>query len=378
MLLENPRLRPNVLGWISAAMTAGLLLAGLWPLNFSPHNNAGWLAGTNGLHFPGGEARSSYDPGGIVFSPHPFSASASPNPVAGALSLEIVLRPAQEPAGARARILSFADAAGVEPFFVGQWSTHLLVMIRRSNARGDEAAFREHDVNEALKAGQSRLITLTSDERGTAIYLDGRMARQIPGVSLLHPNASLAGHRVFLGNSPDGLHPWAGDVFGLALYDRALSPGEVQQNAAGWLHLGEQPAPALPLPLARYAFNQEAGEAISNQLGPINTLFMPALLVQRKPALSLDGFFRPGLGDLALNVGGFVPYGLAIALWLVTLRPSPHWAVPVIAMAAGATISLLIECVQVALPMRDSSMLDLAANTLGALLGGLVPIWARG
>lgn len=307
VLLENPRLRPNVLGWISAAMTAGLLLAGLWPLNFSPHNNAGWLAGTNGLHFPGGEARSSYDPGGIVFSPHPFSASASPNPVAGALSLEIVLRPAQEPAGARARILSFADAAGVEPFFVGQWSTQLLVMIRRSNARVDEAAFREHDVNEALKAGQSRLITLTSDERGTAIYLDGRMARQIPGVSLLHPNASLAGHRVFLGNSPDGLHPWAGDVFGLALYDRAFSPGEVQQSAAGWLRLGEQPAPALPLPLARYAFNQEAGEAISNQLGPINTLFMPALLLQRKPALSLDGFFRPGPGDLALNVGGFVP-----------------------------------------------------------------------
>jgi VanZ family protein len=46
-------------------------------------------------------------------------------------------------------------------------------------------------------------------------------------------------------------------------------------------------------------------------------------------------------------------------------------------MVAGALVSLSIECVQVWLPMRDSSLVDFATNTLGALLGGMVPRWIR-
>ena len=366
------RLEAHSLGWICAAMTLGILLFGLWPLRFSAPNNAGWLAGTNGLRFPGGEAQSAFDPGGVVHSAHPFE--ASPMLAAGAFSIEILLRPAEEPAGAQGRIFTLADAVGGEPFFLGQWSTQLLVMVRQPGKAGADA-FREYDAREAFKARQTRLVTLTTDGSDCTIHLDGRLAKRIADVSLLGTNASLAGRRIFLGNSPDGLHPWTGDVLGFALHTGTLSAAEVQASAQSWLHPARRKWPEPNRAVVRYEFQERAGRLTTNSLGPDNPLLIPALLRQRKPLLSLDGFTRLDPGDLALNVFGFVPYGLAVALWWIRLRPSARWVAPIIGLFAGMLVSLGIEWLQVWLPMRDSSVMDVVTNALGALLGGLVAWW---
>jgi len=72
--------------------------------------------------------------------------------------------------------------------------------------------------------------------------------------------------------------------------------------------------------------------------------------------------------DLAANVLAYVPFGIGVVFALY-----PHvrrFAAFVIALAAGALLSGLIEGAQTWLPSRVPSNLDLITNTVGAGLGG--------
>jgi VanZ family protein len=74
--------------------------------------------------------------------------------------------------------------------------------------------------------------------------------------------------------------------------------------------------------------------------------------------------------DLLVNVLGYLPLGA-----LVVLAGHPRlrgpWG-PVAALAVGALLSGTVEALQTYLPARIASNLDLATNTAGALLGGLL------
>ncbi|MCC6198149.1 MAG: VanZ family protein [Burkholderiales bacterium] len=73
--------------------------------------------------------------------------------------------------------------------------------------------------------------------------------------------------------------------------------------------------------------------------------------------------------DVIANVVAYVPFGLFIAL-------SPRRATPraraALAFAAGLTMSFAMETLQMFTPPRDASLIDLAANTFGALAGGVM------
>ena len=72
--------------------------------------------------------------------------------------------------------------------------------------------------------------------------------------------------------------------------------------------------------------------------------------------------------DVIANVIAYMPFGAFIAL-------SPRRATPrartALAFAAGLTLSFAMETLQMWTPPRDASLVDLVANTAGALLGGL-------
>ncbi|WP_406623505.1 VanZ family protein [Acidovorax sp. SDU_ACID1] len=73
--------------------------------------------------------------------------------------------------------------------------------------------------------------------------------------------------------------------------------------------------------------------------------------------------------DVNLNVAGYAPLGFLLAL--AGLRTGwPRAAVPVAALA-GALLSLAMEYLQIYLPRRVPSNMDLALNAAGALLGAL-------
>lgn len=73
--------------------------------------------------------------------------------------------------------------------------------------------------------------------------------------------------------------------------------------------------------------------------------------------------------DVNLNLAGYAPLGFLLALAL--LRTGwPRAAVPAAALA-GALLSLSMEYLQIFLPRRVPSNMDLALNAAGALLGAL-------
>ena len=78
------------------------------------------------------------------------------------------------------------------------------------------------------------------------------------------------------------------------------------------------------------------------------------------------GWVDYGFVESASNVVLFLPFG-ALLVWIV--GPRRFW----IGIAAGVLLSTLIELAQYAfLPARYPTLLDVAANTLGATLGAVL------
>ena len=72
-------------------------------------------------------------------------------------------------------------------------------------------------------------------------------------------------------------------------------------------------------------------------------------------------------GDIVLNVAAYLPFG---AMLVVALRPRSTGAAGIaVAVALAATLSLVLESVQMFLPARIASNIDLLANAGGAALG---------
>ena len=95
----------------------------------------------------------------------------------------------------------------------------------------------------------------------------------------------------------------------------------------------------------------------------------------RMPAEDVYGFLTAPwpryitLADVLFNVSAYVPLGFMLTLGLRIVMP------PVAAVAAGlllaVAVSIAMECVQMFLPARIASNVDVMANSAGALIGAL-------
>ena len=72
--------------------------------------------------------------------------------------------------------------------------------------------------------------------------------------------------------------------------------------------------------------------------------------------------------DALANLFAYVPLGFFVAL---IPRERPFWSRASVAIAAGAALSFVMEALQMILPPRDASLVDLIANTVGAAVGAL-------
>ena len=75
--------------------------------------------------------------------------------------------------------------------------------------------------------------------------------------------------------------------------------------------------------------------------------------------------------DLIVNIVAYAPFGFFVAL--VPRRRPPLGRLSV-AIAAGAALSFAMETLQMFVPPRDASIVDLFANTAGAAVGGAIAI----
>jgi VanZ family protein len=340
------------------AISAGLLIAGLWPFQFRPANNVHWIDGQTGLRF---------DRYGIVYGQAPLFTPGGGFDFAKPFTIRLELVPRDEPSDYLPRILSVYDAGGRELFFLGQWKSVLnLNILERQRAYYLE--YQETEVGNFRK-GAKRSILLSSGATGLTVYAEGKPVFIGPGFgfSLLSGNRDPAW--LLLGNSPSGESPWRGDLISLSFYAGALSPEEI-------------PTPRID-PLVHYQFSEGSGTVCRGGRDPRYDLFIPPVF--RAPVKSVlmppwkvQEYDLSFWIDMAVNILGFIPFGFTLSAWLRRDGERKRLPVTVLVVLSGAWISLLIELLQVYLPTRDSSLTDFMNNTLGTFLGAwLFGVWFR-
>jgi VanZ family protein len=340
------------------AMWCGLMVAGLWPFRFFPDNRVQWLVNRNGIHF--------YEPSQI-YSAAPETgserrASAATN---GSFSIEIWLQP-ERVSDRRRTIFSVYDAER-ESLSIGQSVADLLM---RGRFLGTEEAGHTRSIylDNCFREGE-RFITITSGPQGTAIYLEGVKAKFVP--YQLEPD-SLSG-RWLLGDSASSNKTWAGTVFGLAIYDQALSDVEVLEHYRAWTTNFNELV-ALGSITALYPLDEKAGDVVHNRAGKLPDMVIPKKFQPLHRAFLEPSFkfVKSDLLDAIVNIVGFVPFGLLVSAYLHRGLPFPRYQAILLTILVGGLTSLLIECLQAYLPTRTSSLPDVINNILGTAMGAML------
>jgi VanZ family protein len=233
-------------------------------------------------------------------------------------------------------------------------------------------AFRSLWLDRALQENQTRFVTITSGPQGTVLYLEGVRAR---AYAYTPAGSNLAG-RLVLGHSTEGRNTWAGNLLGLAVYDHMLSSEEVFRNYQAWTGGRSEELKAEKGVVGLYLFGEHSGDAVRNHAGSMPELIIPARfsVLRKVPLIRSFKLHRSDLKDAVINILGFVPFGLLVSAYLRWNQLSGRKAA-IFAVIVGGVTSLLIEWLQVYLPSRDSSLLDLINNMIGSGLGAVLLSW---
>jgi VanZ family protein len=354
----------NWFGWLSLVMVAGYFVVGWWPFAFRPPNRVTWLADRPGLHF---------EPSGIAYDAASLPALSSLSNAAGPsanFTLELWVEPQIEPNTDVFDLLSIHNPSLPFDFVLCQWKKELLL---RATVLSPPPPRRIPEVSggDVLPKQTARFITVRGDAAGTGFYLDGLAAAHFPGFMV---NAEALDGRLILGNEASGKHSWTGQLFGLAVYDRALDAAEIARHCTLWTqgHAGQLTnAPGLR---ALYLFDEGRGQQAEDSSGNRHEVTIPAVyqVVQKEFLIPpwkdlVDD--HPDYPDIVANILGFVPFGFCYFLYRRALKPNQSAANALRAVLAGSAVSLTIEIIQAWLPDRVSSMTDLLTNIAGTVLG---------
>jgi len=341
------------------------IVAGFWPFNFFPKNKVEWLPDRDGVRFYGQSMIVDTD----LNRKGPASLFHSRS-----ITLELRLRPLLETSNAP-NILTLYDGKTPDIFAVKQWRAHLVIRSRTDDPAAGKRGkpYQEMGLHNALLKDQDAFITITSGAEGSAIYLNGRLARTYPRHRL--PAGDMQGNvRLILGNSPTGESYWNGNLMGLAIYNRTLTPDEAFRDYQSWLQNDSFSIKQASGLIGLYPFYEKKGEMIHNVANSDETLIIPETFkpVQRK-FLSLPGpDFRWNwsfVQDVTINLLGFIPFGFFFAAFLIKTTNMKRGVSYFIAAMVGVGLSLSIELIQAWLPTRDSSLTDMLCNSIGTILG---------
>jgi hypothetical protein len=330
---------------------SGILVAGLSPFHV-PRNAVSWLPDANGLRF---------DRYGSVISSTPV-----PDGSGQACSLDVWL----QPTGNRpsATVLAFYTPESPRRFELLQLDADL-VLAGNTLSEENPARIAWFRMRRAFQPNKPILITMTSGRR-TSIYINGVLV-ETNAFRFLRSN--FMGEMV-LGTSPRSDQGWVGQIRGLALFDRELTPDEVAVRYRSWTNGQPEVSGASHF----YRFNERNGEIVYDAVSPgINLDIPPRYTVLHGAFLESPwrgfhndwGYWK----DVLINVGGFIPFGFVFGIYLSSVRPVRRPILKTILF--GAAVTLFIETTQAWLPTRDSSMTDVLTNIVGTVLGVMLQAW---
>ena len=348
--------RKNVVRLCGIVVVA-VIVATLWPFSFCARNGVSWLPDGTGLRFAGN---------GVVVSNTPLNRAALGS--GDSYSLEIVVRPAKMKS--TGTFLSFySDKTSSE--FMLFWQGNSLEISRGFlNAREDSRS-PAFGADSMFETGKLLLLTITSGKDGTTIFKNGDRFRVLTEFEI--KASDLAG-QIILGTSAVRFQPYSGEIRGLAVYNRELSPEEVLGDFRTW-STGAFDLGTTPGAVAVYRFDHASGDLSHSATGSAPDLNIPRhFVVPHKPFLESprDEFRanREYTVDLVENVIGFMPVGFIFCAYFA-YRCRLLKAV-VYATLVGGALSVTIEIAQFYVPPRGSGMSDIITNTAGAAIGALL------
>ncbi len=200
-------------------------------------------------------AATTWNAGGLVVdAPTIIASPAAATKVIDALTesneltVEAWVAPANAVQDGPARIVSLSRSSHRHNFSLGQglWGTHpsTLYSVRLATTEGPNSGSSPMTTPEGVLSTDLTHVMLTRDTEGTTrIYVDGvEQSNALFAGDFSNWNAS---YRLALANDVDVARPWLGAYHLTAIYDRALSADEVNQNfAAGPYTNGAPPANA--------------------------------------------------------------------------------------------------------------------------------------
>jgi len=348
----------KLLAVLSAAMVAGLLIATLWPFDFFRSNKVNWLPGENGIRITGP---------GVVLGKAPSTAGGSESN--DSATLEILLRPAGM--DFLRTVVGFYCPSNPRQLLLRQSEDTLLVLHDNVDPHYKFKTARIR-VDHVLQPGKLVLITVSSGPGGTTVYSNGVEQQTFPAFKI--SQSDLAG-QIVIGTSPIRYDPWRGEVRGVAIYAKELTPAEIARNYAAWVSVNAAAPADTNGAAARYAFTEGAGRIIHSTVSSAPDLEIPKRFVVpdkaflQSPAKHFEKTWFY-LHDVLVNIAGFVPLGFLLCANLGWTRKWQHAIL--FSVLAGGALSFLIEVLQAYIPQRDSGMTDVITNTLGAAVGALL------
>lgn len=339
-----------------------ILYSGLHFKTAAITNEVTWIGDRDGIRF---------DRHGIAYAKGVSLPSGSRGSKGRDLTIELAIKPSGPSSDGHFRLLLVLHGGDdAEQLIIGQWRSWLVIM----NGDDYDATRRRTRISvDTLTPQNERFVTVTSGDNGTAVFIDGQLAKHNRD---LHLNMPGDGNQMqlVLGNSIYGRHPWAGEIYGLAYYDHVRTEPDIRQHFNYWAreHSFSFAHPMTPAGL--YLFNERQGRRVVDHGGGKHDLAVPA----RMTILTKE-FLAPVFGnaeynlslfqDMVINIAGFIPMGFLLSTLVWHMQGRSVTVRLVIAMLACGAVSLTIELAQAWIPSRSSQMLDFILNTLGAGAG---------
>ena len=358
MPVTNPHKRSTPWGLflLSAAMLVLILYSG-------PHSKG--ASSTNSVNWLGDQAGIRFGRNGIV---HGQGITPLSN---DALTISLAVQPGDSDDGHFRFLLLLHGGEDEHQLVIGQWRSWLVIM---NGDDYDASRRRARIAVDVLQPNRERYVVVTSGNEGTTVYIDGQKAKANGDLRLQIPGDGVA-TRIVLGNSIYGRHPWEGDIFGLAFFDRVLSETVIQSQFDQWQQKRRFIVAPSAKPSGLYLFDKGRGRQVSDHGGGRHDLNIPERLV-----ILTKEFLTPPFGpgqyrlyqDMVINIMGFIPMGFLLSALLWHADHRSLWKRLLAVMIACGAISLAIELAQAWIPTRSSQLLDWILNTLGAGAGVLL------
>lgn len=347
----------NLWQWPFILYLSAILVATLWPFNFRQINNAR-LNSENGL---------TLSPPSTVYSARPA------DKLSNIRQFTIVLDLTSETAKANgyARILSYSLDTSRMNFMLGQWEEGLVLLLKNSS-RAKPIHF---EVEGVLGRGESQRITIIFDGDKLLLLEDGKLRGQRKTGALDFSNWDKS-YPLVIGSEGNGKFPWEGKIRSIAIFDRALTQDNIQSLSGP----GKQRLENMDSPLISYDFTGSQIQTIKDHGKgiPADLAFPKHFTPYKRTVLETTNLknLLADRKDILLNIILFLPLGFFLAGFLNFRGYNPHAAF-LLAIGLSFTLSLGIELLQSLLPTRDSDLVDVITNTLGAGIGSAIRIGAK-